>query len=877
MLAAGAALGPYRIVAPLGAGGMGEVYRAHDARLGRDVAIKVLPQHLAATPELRARFEREARTISQLNHPHICTLFDVGHEKGTDYLVMELLGGETLAHRLEKGPLPVADVLRLGAEIASALDCAHSAGVVHRDLKPGNVMLTKSGAKLMDFGLARVGGVTGKAAGASAFTESLTVTQPLTGEGAILGTFQYMAPEQLEGKEADARADIWALGCVLYEMATGRRAFAGESQASLIASIMTGEPRPIAELQPLTPPALERIVKRCLEKDPEERFQNARDLAFNLQGAGGPGEKTAPVAPGRSRAGHRRPRLALAAAGLAVLAVVVVTSVWLRSRTAPTSVALERKRVAVAVFENQTGDGSLAPLGRMASDWITEGVSRIEGLEAVPSTSVLFVQPARGARTSPGTDPVRALAEATGAGTVVTGTYYLQRDTLRFQARITDAVHDRLLQGLDPVSGPRGAPMEAIDLVRQRVLGAIASNLEAVHGMGTEQRPPLYDAYREFIAGFEVFLTDDADALRHFRRATELDSTFLVPLFYEAYIRDAADDHARVAEILHTLGGKREELPPYARHWLDMMQAYTLHRHAEALQDIRLGMAEAPRDPMGTLWNGYLAILNNRPREALEVYGRFGPRPYPGHVLGTIWMANLCTALHLLGDHTRELKEAHAARVAYPDESELWTLEARALGALGRTAELDRLMDERLGESAAGGTPDETMLAAAGELRAHGHRAASLAMAGRAVECYRGRLESEPDSVDWLRGLVDALRQAERWDEAQAACQRLVQRYPGNPVYRGMLGCLAARLGRREEAARAADELRRAGDPYLFGAHTFRRACIAALLGEKQKAVDLLRESFAEGYRFGLGIHREEDLEPLWDYPPFQDLLRPKG
>jgi Tol biopolymer transport system component len=313
-------LGPYEVLAPIGAGGMGEVYRAHDSRLGRDVAIKVLPSHLAATPEARARFEREARTISQLNHPHICTLHDVGHQDGIDYLVMELLEGETLAHRLEKGSLPVAEVLSLGAQIADALDRGHRAGVVHRDLKPGNVMLTKSGAKLMDFGLARVAGLAGPARGSGvtqpALSQSPTEQQPLTAEGAIVGTFQYMAPEQLEGKETDARTDLWALGCVLYEMATGKRAFEGDSQASLIAAIMDREPRPILELQPLTPAALEHLVRRCLAKDPDKRWQSAGDLARELEWvAAGGSQGTEPVPLGTRR---RRFWLGWVSAGMVV-------------------------------------------------------------------------------------------------------------------------------------------------------------------------------------------------------------------------------------------------------------------------------------------------------------------------------------------------------------------------------------------------------------------------------------------------------------------------------------------------------------------------------------------------------------------------------
>src|SRR5882757_7395644 len=245
-LALGTKLGPYEIVAPLGAGGMGEVYRAKDTRLGRDVAVKVLPQHLSANSEVRARFEREAKTVSSLNHPHICTLFDVGREGDTDYLVMELIEGETLAARLAKGPLSVTETLRIGSQVADALDRAHRAGVVHRDLKPGNIMLTKGGAKLMDFGLARATGMPGASAGSgasvAALTQSPTMAQALTAEGSIVGTFQYMAPEQLEGREADVRCDIWALGCVLYEMATGKRAFEGRSQATLIAAIIGSQP-----------------------------------------------------------------------------------------------------------------------------------------------------------------------------------------------------------------------------------------------------------------------------------------------------------------------------------------------------------------------------------------------------------------------------------------------------------------------------------------------------------------------------------------------------------------------------------------------------------------------------------------------------------
>jgi eukaryotic-like serine/threonine-protein kinase len=300
-LTSGAKLGPYEIVAPLGAGGMGEVYRARDTRLNRVVAIKILPPGLSRSAEAKSRFDREARAISSLSHPNICPLYDVGEQDGISYLVMEYLEGETLADRLRKGQLPLDQVLRVGAEICQGLEKAHRSGVVHRDLKPANIMLTKSGVKLLDFGLAKP---TIAAVGAGSSLASLaTMSQPLTVEGMIVGTFQYMAPEQLEGKDADVRSDIFALGTVLYEMITGRRAFEGKTTASTIAAILASEPKPISSLQPMTPPTLDRVVTTSLAKDPDERFQTVHDLKLQLKWIAETGSPTAPrrIRPSRER------------------------------------------------------------------------------------------------------------------------------------------------------------------------------------------------------------------------------------------------------------------------------------------------------------------------------------------------------------------------------------------------------------------------------------------------------------------------------------------------------------------------------------------------------------------------------------------------
>jgi eukaryotic-like serine/threonine-protein kinase len=328
----GKTLGPYEILAPLGAGGMGEVYRARDTRLDRTVAIKVLPQEMSRDPLGKQRFEREAKIISSLNHPHICVLHDVGSQDGVSYLVMECLEGETLAKRLEKGPLPLEQVLKYGAQIADALDKAHRGDVVHRDLKPGNIMLAPTGAKLLDFGLA-------KPAVTLATAATLTVTtpnSPVTEQGTIVGTFQYMSPEQVEGKELDGRSDIFSFGAVLYEMVTGKRAFEGKSQLSVASAILEKEPAPISTTKPLTPPALDYSIRKCLAKTPDERWQSASDLKSELNWiveSGSQAGAPASVVAGR----QKRERVAwiIAAVAIATLVVLLVSYFKLANLRAP--------------------------------------------------------------------------------------------------------------------------------------------------------------------------------------------------------------------------------------------------------------------------------------------------------------------------------------------------------------------------------------------------------------------------------------------------------------------------------------------------------------------------------------------------------------
>ena len=380
-LATGTRLGPYELVTPVGAGGMGEVYRARDTRLERTVAVKVLPAHLSASAESRQRFEREAKTISQLSHPHICALYDVGNQDGVEFLVMEYLEGETLSERLLKGALPFDQVLRYGIEIADALDKAHRIGIVHRDLKPGNVMITKSGVKLLDFGLAKAIAPAGRTSGASLTALPTQAGTDLTAEGTILGTFQYMAPEQLEGKEADARTDIFAFGAVLYEMATGKKAFSGKSQASLISSIMGTEPPPVSTVAPMTPPAFDRVVRTCLAKDPEDRWQTAHDAMLELKWVAEGGSQAGLPAPVVARR-RSRERLAWVIAGILAASTVGLTILELRRPRSTTpvirSTVLPPEKTSFSFVGGGAGPVAVSPDGRQLAFVASESSSKKE-------------------------------------------------------------------------------------------------------------------------------------------------------------------------------------------------------------------------------------------------------------------------------------------------------------------------------------------------------------------------------------------------------------------------------------------------------------------------------------------------------------------
>jgi len=409
-LTSGTKLGPYEIQSPLGAGGMGEVYRARDTRLDRSVAVKVLAGHLSASPELKLRMEREARAISSLNHPHICQLYDIGSQDGTDYLVMEFLEGETLAEKLRRGPLPLLEIYKIGIAVAEALAAAHKNGIVHRDLKPGNIMMTEGGAKLMDFGLAKPLGVqtsssgSGSASAAPSFTAAATLSghsplTPLTTAGSVIGTIQYMSPEQIEGKEADARSDIFAFGAVLYEMVAGKRPFSGKSQISLASSILESDPESVTKLKPQTPAAFEHVITTCLQKNPEDRYLAAHDIKLELQWIAA--DKSPPVAASETPVPSRgRERLGWAAALVAaILLTAAATVLFYHPAQSARSIRAVIDPPEKTTF-NLTGDSAGPPVLSPSGTYVAFATTGADGKTALSVRPTNAVE----ARELPGTD-----------------------------------------------------------------------------------------------------------------------------------------------------------------------------------------------------------------------------------------------------------------------------------------------------------------------------------------------------------------------------------------------------------------------------------------------------------------------------------------
>ncbi len=861
MLTPGTSLGPYRILAPIGAGGMGEVYRARDARLDRDVAIKVLPVDVSRDPDRLTRFEREAKALAALSHPNILIIHDFGREGEVAYAVTEVLDGVNLRRRIEEGVLPWREAVKIGAEIADGLSAAHAAGIVHRDLKPENVIITRDGrVKVLDFGLAKA------QRGPLAEIETVTSVPPGTAAGTVLGTVGYMAPEQVRGESADHRSDIFAFGCVLYEMLTGRRAFRGSTAVDTLGAILKDQPPEVALTHPEVIPELDLLVSHCLEKAPERRFQSAHGLAFDLRSLLTSSVVTRP-APARPR--YRRWWMG---AGIALGALVLAVAVarwapWRALRPAP---VLDLAKVVVVPFENHTGDPSLDSFGAQIPDAVARGAAQVSDMTVMPvNTPVGEV----GGRSSAA--ELTALSRANGAGLVASGAYYLTGDDLQIQAKLFDAVKGRVVLTFQPITGSIRERAFLLEPLRQRVLGAVAW-----YGLGIDPglvHAPTLDAHAAYMLGRESFGLDYTRAVEHFNRALALDPDFAMvwPWIWASYSNLGRCEEA--ARALADMEARRERLTALERLWVSATRALHEDRQAEAMDILRqIGSAASGRMLyLVSYLEGLSELKRNHPRAAVACLTQATDLPPSHREISQLWWRTvLASAYHMLGEYETELKVASEGAREFPDILGFYSRQAAALAALGRVAELDRLVDETLALRARTGSAGAVMRIAATELRAHGYREAGLEMAQRAVAWYRERPAAEAAGLEG--SLLYALICAERWTEAKAIADAQLAKSPNDVDALGCVGTLAARLDDPARARQVAAQLRDREPDCRGGDAVYWRACIVVQLGDAREGMALLKEAMARGFAFNSGVHSDPDLEPLWGDPEFKEFIRPK-
>jgi serine/threonine protein kinase/tetratricopeptide (TPR) repeat protein len=859
----------YQIIEELGKGGMGKVYRALDKELNEEIALKLIKPEIAQHKKSIERFKSEIRLARKVSHKNIGRVHELMEEKGVRFITMEYVPGEDLKSFIRRsGQLAVGTTIRIAKQVCEGLAEAHKMGIVHRDLKPNNIIIDKEGnARIMDFGIAR----------------SL-MTKGITDKGVMIGTPEYMSPEQVEGKEVDPRSDIYSLGIILYEMLTGQVPFEGDTPFTIGVKHKSEPPRPPKELNEQIPDELNRVILKCLEKDKADRYQSAEEVRSELEHIEKGIPTTEKVIPKKKTSTSKEITVTfnpkklwipvLGVLTLAVLAFMLFRGFWGKGAE------INPDRVMVAMFENQTGDKSLNPLGRMASDWITQGLSQTDLAEVVPTMTVLQFSPVTTSEsgTSQAQNQPLSLAREIGAGIVISGVYYLADNDLQFHASITDVQHGKLIHSLEPVQGPLDKKMEVIQSLREQVLGSLAVYLDNAWDESylKQAEIPEYEAYQEFMQGAEFFGVDYPKAIQHFERAVELDPTFIQAKMWIATAYGNQGCYAEAESILQSIDQNRKKLSPFDGHIVDWYKADLEGRHQEALRFIRMAEKLTPKNFTVNYIVGLQALQCNRPQETVETFARLDsvdPEILYRREVGSWRIGVLAEAHHMLGNYKKELKVAREGQNYYPDTLGLKLGEVRALAALERIKGIQAVIEESLTMKITATSPGTVMHEASEELRAQGYKEEALKIANRAVDWY----QQHRGEADYRFPLAQAFYLAERLQESRALFEELFKEEPENIDFMGYLGTLAARLGDEEEALRISEELKNIDRPYLFGVHTYWRACIASPLGNNPKAVKLLTEAFNQGLGYGVYLHNNIGLEPLRDYPPFQELIKPKG
>ena len=824
--------GRYAVERELGRGGMATVYLANDLRLPRKVAVKVLHPALAESLA-QDRFVQETRIVARLAHPNILALHEAGSAGSLLYYVMPYVEGKSLRDLLvEKERLTVSQARQIALEVADALDHAHANGVVHRDVKPENILLMAGHALVADFGIAR--------AIQAAGDERLT-----TGFGAI-GTLAYMSPEQLGGGDVDGRSDIYSLGLVLYEMLVGTVPFRATTPQGLLALKAVGSLPRTSTRRALIPTSIQRVIGRAIAPEPGDRFPSAAEFGAALRATGGSGWQRTAVAVGVS------------------LAAFAVVAVALGSRGGPAaSQEIDAKRVVVAPFDNRTGIEALDAVGLMAADRITEGLLRTNLVETVPTTTAIeayrYVRPDDD-RTAP-RDPLRSLATETGAGTVITGSYYTQGDRLLLRVQIADATTGQLIAALDDVVGSAADPLPGIEEARTRVMGLLASRYdERLEAQPiTNDRPPTYASYSAFSRGMDAHIgTRFEEAIPRFVEAHALDSTFVLPLLYASIASTNLGRYAYADSLLRVVDASRWRLSDYHQTWLDYRKAFVAGEKAAALEAIRKAALLAPDSRAG--YNRAVAAYERgeleEARQALRALS-----PDRGSMRGFVGYWDLLTNIHhALGDDRTARSSALEARRRHPDRLFALASTTRVLAAAGSFKDLDVTLQEasRMPPDPFGWNMGLLLSEAADEARAHGHRAAADSLAMRALAWY-----ASDSSARGMFARAEIAYRSGRSREALPPIEKLVAIDSGNPNYVGLRGLVMAQSGNRAVAVASADRLREMRRDYEFGRSSLYRARIAARLGDREAAKALLQAAFDQGMAFGVWLHRDPDLAGL--------------
>ena len=857
--------GRYEIIEELGKGGMGKVYRVLDKKLNEEIALKLIKPEIASDKKTVERFQNELKIARKIAHKYVGRMFDLNEEKETYYITMEYVPGQDLKGLIrQSAPLSIARTFFFAKQICAGLTEAHNLGIIHRDLKPSNIMVDKQGnTRIMDFGIAR--SLSGKG---------------ITAKGVMIGTPEYMSPEQVEGKEVDQRSDLYSLGIIMYEMVTGRVPFEGDTPFVIGVKHKSEAPKEPKEFNPQIPHDLNQVILRCLEKEKEKRYQDIGEVLSALNQIEQGLSTTEPTVLKRKPITSKEITVRLTPKRLLIpavfiLALLVIAFLLFRKP----GQKLDPNRVVVAIFENQTGDEELNNLGKVAADSITRGIVQTNLIDVVHFQSSLQSGLYSDLKTEEKTSSsrIQIIARITGAGIIVSGTYYQMGENLSFQAEITSAEQGKVLYAISPVSGSLLAKMETIRILRERIVGALVSHLNIRYGQIADWRPPLYEAYNEFLLGIEQFGLSYTKSFQHLERAIEIDPTFQLPRIWLANGYFNLGSNVMTEELITEINQHREELSQFERLTVDRLSANLQGKSAEAYQYSLQSLQLAPTNVITRFIHASLAVWANRPREAVEVFENTQIELLDKFLLtawNRAWFRRLGHAYHMLGKYKKELKAVQQCREYMPNS--LFSTEAGAYAALGKIDQVKSVINNSQTHSSRLEDPGTVMLTAAAELREHGHLEESKELANQAVRWFERVLLEKGETESQSYNLARALYLAERWDEALAKFEHLHKEFPDNIAYLGYRGTIAARKGEEVKAQEVSEQLKNMDIPYLRGAHTIWRARIASLLHKQEEAFKLLRESLMQGRNYGVALLRDIDFEPIRDYKPFQELLKPK-